>query len=339
MTEHRKQRPSLTKRFTRKQLVASGSSLLAAMMLIGGGIATTHLYGSENKDVTDQITSYSATDLDSVSAFTAASRSSARTAIKNGQAGADKDATYVTVVVNGKPQLVFGSDFTTVKSVLEAGHITLDTDDTVSPDLSEKVTESTVITINRPNTTIETSTEKIAFNTIKKQSSTLAAGQTKVETEGQEGEMETTNLVKVVDGKKISTNTLASWVKKAPVNKVILVGTATTGSSSGGSANYGTTMPVGEAQALAHALVVARGWSESEFTCLVRLWQRESGWRSNAHNASGAHGIPQALPGSKMGPGWENDASVQINWGIGYIAGRYGTPCGAWNHSETVGSY
>lgn len=75
------------------------------------------------------------------------------------------------------------------------------------------------------------------------------------------------------------------------------------------------------------------GWTsdvDHQMDCLIQLWQHESGWRTNAHNPSGAHGIPQALPGSKMGPGWEDDYRVQIKWGLGYIQGRYGSPCGAW---------
>jgi len=70
---------------------------------------------------------------------------------------------------------------------------------------------------------------------------------------------------------------------------------------------------------------------------------RESHWNPHAHNASsGAHGIPQALPGSKMasaGPVWQSNPVTQIKWGLGYIQGRYGTPCNAWGHSESHGWY
>jgi hypothetical protein len=57
---------------------------------------------------------------------------------------------------------------------------------------------------------------------------------------------------------------------------------------------------------------------------------------------TGAYGIPQALPGAKMasaGPDWQNNAHTQIKWGLGYIAGRYGTPCGAWAHSQATNWY
>ncbi len=99
----------------------------------------------------------------------------------------------------------------------------------------------------------------------------------------------------------------------------------------------------GSAQAYAAGAVAARGWPTSEFDCLYALWARESGWRVNAYNASsGAYGIPQALPGSKMataGADWETNAATQIEWGLGYVSGRYGTPCGAWAHSESSGWY
>jgi hypothetical protein len=97
------------------------------------------------------------------------------------------------------------------------------------------------------------------------------------------------------------------------------------------------------AQAVAWEQVQARGWGADQFACLVSLWNKESGWRVNAANASsGAYGIPQALPGSKMasaGADWQTNAATQITWGLGYIAGRYSTPCGAWTHSQSTGWY
>ena len=78
-------------------------------------------------------------------------------------------------------------------------------------------------------------------------------------------------------------------------------------------------------------------WSDKQYSCLVKLWNRESGWRVNAHNPSGAHGIPQALPGKKManaGPDWKSNPHTQIKWGLKYIKGRYKTPCGALGHSN-----
>ncbi|MBD3941527.1 lytic transglycosylase domain-containing protein [Microbacterium sp. NEAU-LLC] len=113
--------------------------------------------------------------------------------------------------------------------------------------------------------------------------------------------------------------------------------------SSGGWRPPFVTPNPGSAQAIAYDMVKARGWSDNEFACLVALWKKESGWRVNAYNAgSGAYGIPQALPGKKMasaGSDWETNPATQITWGLGYISGRYGTPCGAWGHSQSTGWY
>jgi hypothetical protein len=99
----------------------------------------------------------------------------------------------------------------------------------------------------------------------------------------------------------------------------------------------------GTAQAIAYGMVMAMGLGEAEYSCLVALWNRESHWNVYAQNSSsGAYGIPQALPGSKMasaGADWATNPATQISWGLGYISGRYGTPCGAWAHSEEVGWY
>ena len=104
-----------------------------------------------------------------------------------------------------------------------------------------------------------------------------------------------------------------------------------------------TTYSGEDPRSLAKPLVAAQGWSDSEYQCLVLLWNRESQWNPYAENASsGAYGIPQSLPGSKMasaGADWRTNPITQINWGIGYIKGRYGTPCSAWAHSNAVGWY
>ena len=97
------------------------------------------------------------------------------------------------------------------------------------------------------------------------------------------------------------------------------------------------------AQNVAQSLAASKyGWGDGQFGCLVQLWEKESGWSYTAHNSSGATGIPQALPGSKMasaGSDWATNAATQVAWGLGYIAGSYGTPCAAWAHSEAYGYY
>ncbi|MFG1703908.1 lytic transglycosylase domain-containing protein [Nonomuraea sp. M3C6] len=99
----------------------------------------------------------------------------------------------------------------------------------------------------------------------------------------------------------------------------------------------------GSNKATAKTMLASQGWGDDQWGCLERLWQKESGWNERAMNRySGAYGIPQSLPGSKMasaGADWQTNAATQIKWGLGYIKGRYGTPCGAWGHSQSSGWY
>jgi hypothetical protein len=101
--------------------------------------------------------------------------------------------------------------------------------------------------------------------------------------------------------------------------------------------------PSGSPQQIAEGMLASYGWSSSQFSCLNSLWNVESGWSVTASNpSSGAYGIPQALPGSKMasaGPDWQTDAATQIRWGLNYIKAQYGSPCGAWGHEESDGWY
>jgi hypothetical protein len=103
------------------------------------------------------------------------------------------------------------------------------------------------------------------------------------------------------------------------------------------------TTPAGSPEQIAEQMLSQFGWSSSQFSCLQPLWAQESGWSVTAENpSSGAYGIPQALPGSKMasaGPSWQTDAATQIRWGLTYIQGSYGSPCGAWAHEEADGWY
>jgi hypothetical protein len=117
------------------------------------------------------------------------------------------------------------------------------------------------------------------------------------------------------------------------------------GSTGGGGIIYVTSTPPdpNTAQSLAYNIMASFGFSpQTYFGCLLDIWNRESGWRYDAENASGAFGIPQALPGSKMasaGADWETNPATQIKWGLGYIKNVYGNPCAAWAFEEANGYY
>jgi hypothetical protein len=101
--------------------------------------------------------------------------------------------------------------------------------------------------------------------------------------------------------------------------------------------------PSGSPQQIAAAMLGSFGWSSGQFGCLQSLWNAESGWNPSATNPiSGAYGIPQALPGSKMataGADWQTNPATQIKWGLGYIQQVYGSPCAAWSHEQSTGWY
>lgn len=336
MANHRRKRNMLRTLSmpTKRQWTMIGASVALVGLLATGGLLSQNMYGTVTADDHPQATAYSATD------SSAASRGNARDALSG-------DTSYITVKINGKSRVILGTDFTTVKSVLDAGEITLEPDDTVSPALDEKVTEKTVITIERAGAELETSEQPIAFNTVKKETSELPAGTEKVESEGEEGVMETTSLVTRSGDAVISFNVFASYVKKAPVDRVILVGTGAvsdsnvSGSSSG--SGLGTTIPASEMQSWAHDYLISNGYSEADFSAAVYIINHESGWNPTATNpSSGAYGLAQALPGSKMasaGADWATNYQTQFKWFVGYCNGRYGSLQGAYNFWVANGWY
>ena len=211
-------------------------------------------------------------------------------------------------------------------------------------------------------TVTEESTEE--HGRVEKETDSLPEGETKVETEGVDGLVRTTYEVVSKDGTEVSRTPLSSAVVTEKVDEVVLVGTgsgntggksapADSGSGGGGGGESSSPAPAANAsgdgttpegaQAIARSLMGSYGWGDGEVSCLQSLWNRESGWNYQAQNASsGAYGIPQALPGSKMSSvadDWATNPATQITWGLGYIQGRYGTPCSAWAHSESVGWY
>ena len=89
------------------------------------------------------------------------------------------------------------------------------------------------------------------------------------------------------------------------------------------------------AQAYAAGKLSSYGWAPNQMQCLMKLWTKESEWRTTATNpSSGAYGIVQSLPAEKMassGADYRTNYRTQINWGLGYIKERYGSPCQALN--------
>jgi hypothetical protein len=162
-------------------------------------------------------------------------------------------------------------------------------------------------------------------------------------------EAERTQLVRMTAAARTLTVVAKPKVASASQAQAANPTTGGGGGSGGGSSSgitYVTSSPPnpGTAQSTAYNMMASFGFSpQTYFGCLVDIWNRESGWQYDAENgSSGAYGIPQALPGSKMasaGSDWQTNPATQIKWGLGYIKATYGNPCSAWAFEEANGYY
>ncbi|WP_425956155.1 ubiquitin-like domain-containing protein [Xylanimonas sp. McL0601] len=239
----------------------------------------------------------------------------------------------VNVAVDGSV-LPIRTTQATVRDVLADAGITLADADATSVPLGAAAADGMVVLVSRGSTGADTVTEVLPFETKTIEEPALPRGYQHVRTTGRPGEAVTTYATRSLGGAEVERTVVSRTVTREPRTEIIVVGTMDPAT---------VVVTPGTAKATAQALMAERGWGADQFACLDKLWTKESGWRVNAQNASsGAYGIPQALPGSKMGSAgadWRTNAATQITWGLGYIAGRYGTPCGAWSHSMDTGWY
>ncbi len=189
-------------------------------------------------------------------------------------------------------------------------------------------------------------TVEIPFETITKEVTSEEDGEkvNKVVQEGKNGIKEITYKIKYENDIEIERNTISEVIVQEPVNKVIQVTVKI--SSRAAMANRiqsGASAGAATCQAYAKQRCAAYGWTDEDFYNLVVLWEKESHWNMYAQNKhSGAYGIPQALPASKMssaGSDYMTNYETQINWGLSYIRSRYGNPTKALAHSRSTGWY
>ena len=225
---------------------------------------------------------------------------------------------------------------TTVEGVLQESGIKLGKHDKVSKKLSAPTKSDMVLRVRQLISKPQTKTVHVDPPVRKKKDDTMNVGEKKVVDKGKSGIKQVVTAYVMQRGHKVRKVIATTW-KRKPEPKIVKVGTKTSAPTGGG----GGPAPSGSPQAIAKQLLPQWGWSD-QYGCLDSLWTKESHWNVHAANPSGAYGIPQALPGSKMasaGPDWQNNAETQIKWGLGYIKDRYGSPCAAWSHSESNGWY
>ena len=313
---------------------AGGVAMALSLAVSGGAFAAVQMNNGVNTDANKAALTHAALGL-------AAQPTSAAESVN------------YKLVVDGKTISASTQAETWGQALSDAG-VSVDDNDTASVDLTAAPVDGAVVTVVHASVTQTNVDTAIKAGTTEKPDPTLAKG----ETEGVDGVSRTVYNVVTRGGKEVSRTVVSTAVVKPATNAVVLVGTkeataaATTpatpnnssSSSSGGNATLAAAgTDAASAQAIAKSMMSSYGWDDTQFSCLVKLWNRESGWNYQAYNASsGATGIPQALPGSKMasaGSDWATNPATQIKWGLGYISERYSNPCGAWAHSESVGWY
>lgn len=258
---------------------------------------------------------------------------------------------------------------TTVSEILEENHIILLPTETVIPGLDEQISDNNTIKISKTslvaNKTEETVSEELSmdkvlegYNSVSEKivkeqiaipyetevnDSSTGDGEKeeKITQNGVDGVKEISYKVVYNNGQEVEKTQISEVILEEPVNCVKEIKDkrviAVTSRSSDVVAVSGS---VADYQAYAEQMCYEYGWSEYDFECLVRLWNRESGWNPNACNrSSGAYGIPQNNNASKYESWYREDPYAQIDWGINYINGRYGSPSNAWSHSQSTGWY
>ena len=175
----------------------------------------------------------------------------------------------------------------------------------------------------------ETAQNAIANGSIEQPDTNAKVGTRRVVQTGVPGVELVSFTVTTINGIEVDRAPGISVMVTAPTDEIVAVGALTIPPAT--DVQKGTNRALGQQMALD-----LYGWTGDQWACLDNLWARESGWSHTAGNkTSGAYGIPQALPGSKMavyGADWQTNPATQITWGLAYISGRYGTPCGAWGH-------
>ncbi|HLS04010.1 MAG TPA: ubiquitin-like domain-containing protein [Actinomycetales bacterium] len=229
----------------------------------------------------------------------------------------------------------------TVGEMLTEWGIFLSENDSSSVPLSSPTVDGMVVMVNRHTVEGGTETTTLPFETVEVENDELMKGTKRTVTKGKTGSRVVTYKSIMVDGEEVDREILTEAVVSDPVDEVVHIGTKPEPEIP--EAEPAPEVKPGSNRELGREMAADRGWGDDQFRCLDNLWTRESNWRHTAANSSsGAYGIPQALPGSKMGSvgsDWRTNPATQIPWGLNYIKGRYGTPCGAWNFFQNRNWY
>ena len=270
--------------------------------------------------------------------------------------------TSVKILLSSGYEMDVMTTSTKVSDILAENHIVVLDGESVTPAIDEELSDNKTITITKGATEtnndedymsaeeilasytqivekVVTEEVEIPYETITKDvSNGSQTTQNRVVQKGENGLKRVTYRIRYQNGAEIEKTEISSEIIKEPVDKIVEVRTKQV--TSRGGVVSGS---VAEYQAYAEKRCFDYGWSDADFQALVKLWNKESRWNPYASNSSsGAYGIPQALPASKMatyGTDYRTNYKTQIEWGLSYIKSRYGNPTNAWNQSCRKGWY
>ena len=234
-------------------------------------------------------------------------------------------AKEISVDLFGKTES-FRTQAKTVEDFLKEKKIVLGKDDGISIDLKTQILNGLNFRIWRNGKQTLTVEEPTDFQTETIQDANKDSGYKEIKEAGEKGTKSVTYEVEMQNGKEISRKKINETEIKAAKKQVVIVGTK-------------TSLPAGS-----HTdWMSAAGISASDQGSANAIISQESGWRVNATNrSSGAYGIPQALPGSKMasaGSDWQTNPITQLKWMNSYVVGRYGSWQNAYAHKKSKGWY
>lgn len=234
-------------------------------------------------------------------------------------------AKEISVDLFGKTES-FRTQAKTVEDFLKEKKIVLGKDDGISIDLKTQIANGLNFRIWRNGKQTLTVEEPTDFQTETIQDANKDSGYKEIKEAGEKGTKSVTYEVEMQNGKEISRKKINETEIKAAKKQVVIVGTK-------------TSLPAGS-----HTdWMSAAGISASDQGSANAIISQESGWRVNATNrSSGAYGIPQALPGSKMasaGSDWQTNPITQLKWMNSYVVGRYGSWQNAYAHKKSKGWY
>lgn len=220
----------------------------------------------------------------------------------------------------------------TVEELLEKQQITLDEGENLEPLGNTPISNGLLVSVNKSGVKTAVVTEPIAFAVETKDSPDIEAGKSQIEREGVLGERAVIYEIIEEAGVEISRREIQQVVLKDPINTIRLRGTKIV------TPSFSSTETVAGDKA---ALMEAAGIASSDFGYVDYIVNKESRWRPGAANtSSGAYGLCQALPASKMataGADYLTNPITQLRWCSGYATGRYGSWAGAYSAWQVQG--